>query len=256
MEFIADTHTHFYNCYNLKNYLDCALFNLSALARQVNPNGQIKKLLFLCDRQGQRNFSGVFTNKTALNEAGYQLLDQNSEEFAIIADLYGHDITIVNGKQVVSQEKIEILALGCARDIRDGENALSIIDKIRSFGALPVLSWSPGKWLFTRGRLIHEIIERFNKEEICLGDVSIRGPLFCEPRGFLDGVEKGIKILAGTDPLPISRDQYLVGTYAAYVTNIDSDFNNFVELLKGGSSNIGNRNSLIESIYRMVRANL
>jgi hypothetical protein len=129
----------------------------------------------------------------------------------IIEDSSGHQLTVIRGRQIVCEERLEILALGYMGDYPDGSSISQVLPDICESGALAVLPWGVGKWLGTRGRIVENLLE----SPPCmfhLGDIGGRLAMMPEPSLFGRAVEKGIKVLPGTDVLPFSREAKKIGT--------------------------------------------
>src|SRR5690606_3756426 len=111
-------------------------------------------------------------------------------------------IYLVPGRQFVSREKLEILALAYAGPELDGRESREILHELFEKKACAVLPWSPGKWAGKRGALIKSLIEQRERFNFLLGDIAMRS--FYEPRVFQTAKNYGIGILAGSDSLPLS----------------------------------------------------
>ena len=122
-------------------------------------------------------------------------------------------LIVVAGRQVVTRERLEVLGLGVSAEIADGMPVGAAIAAVRGAGGVPVLSWAPGKWTFSRREVVEETIERGSPEEFVIGDTTLRPSSMAEPKLMRWARERGFKIIAGTDPLPISGEEGLIGTY-------------------------------------------
>lgn len=170
------------------------------------------KILFLTERFDCNFFeqlqSGFFDN------LGFEV-EKLSKTFLRLKELSTNDsLVIVSGRQIISKERLEVLALGTSEKIEDKKPIREIISTLRNSSLRIVLPWSPGKWFFKRGGLIKKLIGEYKQEEIALADVISR-PL-CYPMPCLIKVaqKKGVQILAGSDPLPFTGEEKYVGTYA------------------------------------------
>ena len=64
----------------------------------------------------------------------------------------GQDLSIVAGRQIVTAENLEILALGFDAGLDDGLPIDEVILAVQAAGALCVLPWGFGKWTGKRGQ--------------------------------------------------------------------------------------------------------
>ncbi len=75
-----------------------------------------------------------------------------------------------------------------------------MIDDVNASGCIPVIPWGFGKWTGKRGRIIKGLLEK--EQSFFLGDNSGRSELLPYPSHFTHALERGVKILPGSDPLP------------------------------------------------------
>ncbi len=122
-------------------------------------------------------------------------------------------LTVFAGRQVVTSERLEILALTLAEIPEDGKPAAEVIKAIQQAGAIPVLSWAPGKWMFTRAEKVKNLITN-TQGPLLLGDTSLRckgWPLPAPMR------ETSYPLLAGSDPLPVPGEENQAGLYGVEI---------------------------------------
>ena len=81
-----------------------------------------------------------------------------AEPDALWYEADGARMLIVAGRQIVSDEGLEILALACREPIEDGRPASTIVAELSARDALVVLPWGAGKWLGERGRLLGRLL--------------------------------------------------------------------------------------------------
>src|SRR4030095_13902120 len=66
----------------------------------------------------------------------------------------GHRLLVIAGHQIVTSERIEVLAIACIENIADGLTLDATITAVRDAGAIPVLPWGVGKGSGERGRFV------------------------------------------------------------------------------------------------------
>jgi len=79
---------------------------------------------------------------------------------------------------------------------------------------IPVLSWAPGKWFFERGKVVKTLIHQFGANQLLIGDTCLRPTIWGTPELAREATEKGLRTIAGSDPLPFPGEERLMGTYA------------------------------------------
>jgi hypothetical protein len=120
---------------------------------------------------------------------------------------------LVAGRQIVTRERLEVLALTRDLDVPDGQPVHDVLAEVRQQGAVAVLSWSPGKWFFGRGKIVQDLIEASPPDAFLLGDTSLRPTCWPTPAPMRRAARRGFKIIAGSDPLPLAGEERFVGTY-------------------------------------------
>jgi hypothetical protein len=133
---------------------------------------------------------------------------------AVWMEIDGHSLLLVAGRQLVTAEKLEVLAIGYRGEMGDGEPAEGTIAKVRKAGAIAVLPWGAGKWLGSRGRLVAQLLG--TDDRLLLGDNGGR------PAAWHSPLLAGRRLLSGSDPLPLPGSWARIGTYGTRV-NADMD---------------------------------
>ncbi len=122
---------------------------------------------------------------------------------------------LYSGFQIITRERLEVLALVCKSRVPDGESAADTIAAVTTAGGIPVLPWSPGKWLGQRGKVIKQLISTSSPDAFVMGDTAMRPIGTPEPALLRRARAQGHPILAGTDPLPFAGDTAVMGQYAS-----------------------------------------
>ncbi len=248
-ELIADTHIHIYENYNIEQFISNGLANAGKFSSE-----EAVKLLCLTEAKENRFFKKFSDGETC----GSYSFSKTEEDFSlkIIKDNKTEGY-LLNGRQIVTSEGIEVLALATSEIIEDGKPASEVIDSLISKGAVVVLGWGVGKWLFGRGNLVNQLIDKYSASQIIIGDNSARPPFWGTPVQFLKGGEKGIKIVAGSDPLPFSEEINKPGTYNIVGTtefNENTPGSSLNNLITSGDYKIcGKRDSIAEFFTRQLR---
>jgi hypothetical protein len=135
----------------------------------------------------------------------------------------GEELLLIGGRQIVTREGLEVLAIGRRCPVPDGREIREVIAAIRADGATPVVPWGFGKWAFGRGRLVGELLEEEKSPGLFLGDNGGRAAALPPSRLFELAAARGIWTLPGSDPLPFGSQQERVGTYGCFIAgSLDS----------------------------------
>jgi hypothetical protein len=225
MPIIVDTHVHIYPCYDVHQAFDCALRNLAALETKLG----VKASKAICITQGR--------------EPAVKLPE--------IENLF-----VFHGFQIITEEKLEVLALLASERVADGKSLAQTIKLIREDGGIAVLPWSFGKWWFKRGKILRAYLDSEASGNIMLGDIPLRS---CNKELVIANYKKTV---AGTDPLPISGEEKKIGSFATLIEGALDDKDpekSFRIALQNNLNNLqitGERNSPFEAFGRMLRLKL
>jgi hypothetical protein len=120
---------------------------------------------------------------------------------------------VIAGRQVVTRERLEVLALGTVAPLRDGESIETTLGAVRDAGAAAVLPWGVGKWLGARGAIVARVLADPQWADVFLGDNGNRLTLGPEPPHLTTARRAGRGVLPGSDPLPLPGEETRVGSY-------------------------------------------
>ncbi len=252
MKLIIDAHVHFYSLYRTDralSYLSSNLGNLDAAARRV----ALLAERYDCDFFGDLKSGNVQTERFGIEPAakGRAVSVMSGEQ---------EEVRIFPGRQVVSGEKLEILALLVERLDMEGCPARDIISATLDAGGIPVVGWAPGKWLFGRGREVAGLVESFDPGSLVIGDTTLRPYGYPEPGPMKEARKKGMGIIAGTDPLPFAGEETVMGTYGVLVETKEDDSLDDIDLrgllLNAGPARlhrVGLRNDFVSAMVRALK---
>jgi hypothetical protein len=204
-----DGHVHVRACFDPARFLDAAA---GRLIDPVEPAPRIGGLL-LSEAAGDQ----VFEAWRGLERLGAWRIQATREAESLRLSRADDDATlmVIAGRQIVTAERLEVLALCTAAAFADGLPLRATMQAVLEAGAVCVLPWGFGKWTGRRGALVREVIQEdcFPGRGWWLGDNGGRCGLWGEPSLFAFGGERGIGVLPGTDPLNLAREESKVGRY-------------------------------------------
>lgn len=210
---LADGHVHLHPCFALGTFLDSARANLAAGAREV-PNAAAEPgVLFLTESAGVRRLREILEGPLPFRAGGWTVDAGADGRSALARDGGGSAILLVEGCQIATRERLEVLGLGCGAQIPDGLPLEDSLARVLASGALAVIPWGFGKWWSSRGKVVAETIAKADRLRVFLGDNGGRlrhGP---PPALFARAEALGFRLLPGSDPLPFPREVRRVGSY-------------------------------------------
>jgi hypothetical protein len=206
---ILDTHLHLYPCYDLSRAFNQFLDNTAQYGKQVF------RVACLAERHDCQYFNSIANRETELD--GFTLKNVQTNEIQLNRNRDNLNLSLLPGRQIISRENLEVLALGCPDPINDGQPVLDVIYQIIQLGHVPVLPWSPGKWFGHRGEMIKRLITQLNAEDFLIGDTPLRPYGWATPKLMKLAQKKGFSVVAGSDPLPFSGEESWLGAYYSIV---------------------------------------
>jgi hypothetical protein len=223
---LIDAHAHFWEGYDLERFLDAAWRNLESAARGLGLADPVAHALLLMDAEPQGLFQRVAEGKAsdvcawileATDEAGSLRASRGEAEGE------GEPLLLVQGRQVVTAEGLELLAAPCPTVLPSRLSVDETLAAVSEARAVPILPWGFGKWWGARGRLVASILESRRPSELLIGDNGGRARLAWKPRLLTLAAQRGFLILRGSDPLPIAGDDRRAGSFGSLLHgHIDS----------------------------------
>lgn len=209
---LADAHVHLHDCFPLDRVLDSASANFSKFGK---PEAAFQGALFLAEMAHQNQFEQLFQQA---QEQGYKMGDwtlyRTDETVSLTAvHLSGQEIFILAGRQLVTTEKLEVLALITDCSFTDGMPLEETIECILAADGVPVLPWGFGKWIGKRGKLLQTLLQAQKFPLLYLGDNSGRPVFWWRSPYFQQAAAQGLRILPGTDPLPLTTEYQRPGSF-------------------------------------------
>ncbi len=244
---LVDAHVHIYDCYNLRSFLDSAYANMKLEAEKRGHKGQFTGILMLSETSKQHWFQRLKTH--AKEERSIKREDSGSWSFGFTHEssslcaknMQGESLVLIEGRQIVTDENLEILALGAENKIEDGHSLKKTVDIAREKGAITVIPYGFGKWVGKRGEVIKRHLVSEKAPGLFLGDNGGRSGWIGMPNILKDGNEKGFTILPGSDPLPLPEEARRVGSFgfiAEESVTPEHPLKDLKNILKNKSGNI------------------
>ena len=252
--FVVDAHVHIYSCHDLGISLQTMVQRLLGVVPGCSDVLPVACLAegascnwFHMLSRGSVSLPDGFSLRTIDHPAGLWLETPMSP------------VLLIAGRQLVTSERLEVLALGIDALFPDGLQADAAIASVRAAGAVPVLSWAPGKWLFARGRVVRRLLAESQAGGFLLGDSSLRPLGWGEPALMREGRRLGFNVIAGSDPLPLPNEEKVLGSYGCVLNapcDMERPFASFREALQSRVVEIrlvGRRRSPLVVAYSLMR---
>jgi hypothetical protein len=248
---VADTHVHVYPCHDLEAALRHGARNLARLSAALG--GHALRALCLTEGAGQNVFRALAAGEM---RPGRITVHATVEPTALRVETDEGALLVIAGRQVATTERLEVLALGTQAALPDGRSLAETVAAVQAARALAVVPWSPGKWLFARGRILDRLLDAPGLSRPLLADSSLRPRGIPEPPQFAQSRAAGFVILAGSDSLPFPGEERLVGRYAVVCHGAfdpQRPATSILALLAASSAAVGTRRTLPAVAWELAR---
>lgn len=212
---LVDAHVHVYDCFDIDTLLDAALHNFNHAAKKTGLYNGFSGVLLLSETSNDN----WFLRSSMVDSCSHWQIEKTRDKTVLQARLLTDNadninvIYIVAGRQIITAEGLELLALVTDSTFKDGLPINSALSTVREQDAVPVLPWAAGKWLGKRGKILSSLLAAEVNNDLCLGDNSGRPVFWSNPSHFKQARVLNIPVLPGTDPLPFAGEVIRVGSF-------------------------------------------
>jgi hypothetical protein len=242
---LTDGHVHLHPCFPIGAFLDQAARNLDEAHGAAGLNDGLggglgggaghswTGVLLFSEGRGVNRFEELREMVGASPGPDGWTAEATQESGSLrLRSRKGAELLVVAGRQVVTEARLEVLALCTTTEFKDGGTLMERIRQVREAGAVPVVPWGFGKWWGSRGRLLADVVGTLSAGEVLLGDNAVRPRGTPEPKLFESARERGIPVLPGSDPLPFPAQLRQVGSYGAILSGREFDPSRPAETLR------------------------
>lgn len=211
VQLLVDAHVHLQPCFDLSQFLTAALTNFQQQSQQLQLAQPITGALLLTEVSGVNTFTDLADQRNRLNQqlSDWEICPTAEAHSLWLKHTAGHSLLIAAGRQVVTKEGIEVLALITEAVVEDRLSLTETLAQVRAAKALPVLPWGVGKWLGNRGKLVKEQLQTA-QFPLFAGDNGGRPSFWPLP----DYATQ--RLLPGSDPLPLPSDVHRTGSFGFF----------------------------------------
>jgi hypothetical protein len=213
---LVDGHVHVHDCFDVAGVFDAAAANFAAAARELNSGCDYDAVLCLVESCNERFLDDMREHRTGRvwrGRHGFWEAERSCEPETLLVRRGNTVLTLIAGRQLVTRERLEVLALGTTAELPEGEPIEATLAAVRDVGAAAVLPWGVGKWLGARGAVVARVLANPEWRDVFLGDNGNRLELGREPGQFAAARRAGRSVLPGSDPLPLPGEEARVGAY-------------------------------------------
>lgn len=252
---LVDAHVHLYAEFDSAQFLNSARHNFDKASRTLSRSQSASGVLMMTDTHKSRGFEHLRTSPPA----GWTAVATDEEVSVRLVPDVGEQIIVIAGRQVVSSEGVEVLALGTTDCGADGLPLRETLKTITATGALALLPWGFGKWLGKRASLLKAVLDDTTAfPTLFVGDSANRPSFWPKPKLLNEADNGGRLSLPGTDPLPLTSDAGRVGRFG-FVADVDpgtqhpfTKFKEWATSLHVSPPTFGARDGTAEALRRQL----
>ncbi len=203
----VDTHVHLHDAFDVAEQLNAAVGHfqdaraeLGVLCLTEHAHQQAYDRLRQSQRYGRWTFEPRGDGRSL-----YALRDDGAE------------LGLVQGQQVLAEDRLEVLILGGRPGVADGMSFKATLRAARETGLGVVVPWGFGKWTGARGELIHQVIDT-RPPGVALGDNGGRPKIGLGDGLLRHGRQMGMLVLPGSDPLAIASGKDRAGSVGVVIS--------------------------------------
>jgi hypothetical protein len=133
---LVDAHVHIHDCYNLGNFFDSANANFKSAARRLGHENDYTGILLLAEASNDNWFRRLADSiggrdLPAEKEIGNWTFHRTNEKCSLLAQSGdSQNLYLIAGRQIVSAERLEILALLIDEFFKDGDPVLALMETV------------------------------------------------------------------------------------------------------------------------------
>lgn len=194
----ADTHVHLHPIFDLDELLDAALNHFERAVPEAGPRG----LWLLCLTETAGGGDELRLSERRGSEVAWGFSPGPADASIRAERRDGRTIHLLPGRQIITSENLEVLALNCRMDVADRVFDLSsLVRTVAEAGGTPVVPWGFGKWTGRRGKAVRSLLDEGGGFFLADNGNRLRGT--AESGLLREGRRRGIPIMHGSDPLPL-----------------------------------------------------
>ncbi len=221
---LVDAHVHIYHCFDLAALLGAAHQNFANHLHRIEirqgKDGFFTGILMLAETSGAHWYQQL----AEYAREGKRIKDHDSLEWRFVLppeddcsllaqSSRGESLVLVAGRQIATAEGLEVLALATTTMFSDGQSLKHTLRAVHQADAIAVIPWGAAKWLGERGAVLTQLLRRPPETPFFFGDNGGRPRFWRNPSHFKKAEAVGIRILPGTDPLPLQSEVSRVGSF-------------------------------------------
>jgi hypothetical protein len=222
---LIDAHVHIYDCFDIDKFFDSAYANFKSVAERFNHSNDFTGVLLLAETSKENwfkhfaDFADGIDLPEGKNPGNWTFRRTNENNSLIVESGASRILILVAGRQIVTGEGLEVLALFSTASFKDGNSIKNLIENIKDKDGIPVIPWGFDKWTGRRGYILIRMLEGATNSDFYLGDNGNRPFFLPMPSQFKLAQKRNILNLPGSDPLPFASEVSRAGCFGSFMQN-------------------------------------
>lgn len=208
---LIDGHVHIYDKFDLSLFFFSAFSNFYNISKLLNIHSYTP-VMFIIDRLNSGAFSKLekiagTSGEVPEIEKPLQFQIEHTQEELTLTVRYRSwpPLLLIAGRKIITAEGLEVLALSSLKEFQDDRSLIDTVNLVAHDGAIPVVPWAAGKWFGNRGYVVDALLDA-PMDCLYLSDNGNRPGFWGWPRHFRKAEARGIRIMSGSDPLPLPSE--------------------------------------------------
>jgi hypothetical protein len=221
---LVDGHVHIHPEFDRRRFFDAVAANFAAAARRLSLPATTPGVLMLTESSGAHVFEELAAAAGAEAVPGWSV-SRTAEPLSLaMTRSGGARVYLVSGRQIVTSDRLEVLALAARDEVPDGLPLETAVARVKALGGVPVIPWGFGKWTGARRRRMADFLQSPVGDGVLLGDNGGRLALAPIPALLREAQQRGLPVVPGSDPLPFASQSERAGRYGFVLTaGVDSE---------------------------------
>lgn len=207
---LVDGHVHIYDCHATERVFDGAWQHFQTAAASVKGTSHFQGALLFTESAGDEVFAALAQTRGHAVGRWHVSTTEEANSLRLKRD-DGVQLFVLAGRQLVSEERLEVSAYFVSETIADGAPLTTLLAQIDRLGGVAALPWGVGKWFGQRGKKVEDMLGSTGVP-VMVSDNGGRPWFWPTPRLLRAARQQGVPVLAGSDPLPKASEQHQAGS--------------------------------------------
>lgn len=216
---LIDGHVHLHRSHSIEAALDAAVVNFERAWSRLGSAGPRHAALWLVetpDESASTRLRGA--------DAGRWQVDERDDVTWGLRRTDGARLTLIRGRQVATNEGLEVLLVGMADPVPDGRSLAATIEPHLDRRVLVMIPWGFGKWTGRRGRAVVRAYGAYGARGLRLADTGVRPRWLPAPGLFRRSKADNRPVFVGSDPFPFRETGDRIGSAGFVARDLPPDW--------------------------------